>query len=111
MECFARSTFTPKFMWKLKKNGQSELQLVADGHDPLTPDYFIKLGEWSQVLIIKKAEWNHGGVYKCNVSTGNDSIQTDAELNVLGRYSYELLMSNTHLKPAHTSITIYSASK
>ena len=83
MECFVRSTLTPKFMWMLTRREQS--RSVVDGHNPLTPDYFIKLGERSQRLIIKKAEWKHGGVYKCNVSTRNGSIQTVAKLDVLGK--------------------------
>ena len=82
MECFVRSTLTPRFTWKFTRKGQS--QLIVDGHDPLTLDYFIKLGERSQVLIIKEAKWKHEGIYQCIVSTLNDSVQAEAKLNVLG---------------------------
>ena len=106
MECFVRSSLPQKFMWKLIKNGRSEL--VADGHNPLTPDYFIKLGEKSQVLIIKRAEWEHGGVYKCSISTSNDTVEADAKLNVLGKYMIIISRHYTHINHnyAHTSITI-----
>ena len=52
MECFVHTSLTPSFMWIFVRKGQS--QPIVDGHNVLTPDYFVKLGERSQVLIIKK---------------------------------------------------------
>ena len=85
MECFVRSTLKPNFMWTFTRKGQS--RSIVDGHNPLTPDYFIKLGDRSQVLIIKKAEWKHEGVYQCIASTNSNSVQAEAKLNVLGKFN------------------------
>lgn len=88
MECFVCSSLTPNFMWTFTRKGQS--QSIVNGHNPLTPDYFVKLGERSQVLIIKKAEWKHEGVYKCIASTNSNFVQAEAKLNVLGKFTHYL---------------------
>ena len=111
MECFVRSTLTPRFTWKFTRKGQS--QLIVNGHDPLTLDYFIKLGERSQVLIIKEAKWEHEGTYQCIVSTLNDSVQAEAKLNVLGEYRivYDYAMSAVeYFNDVHGNL-VYSANK
>ena len=92
MECFVRTSLTPSFMWIFVRKGQS--QPIVDGHNVLTPDYFVKLGERSQVLIIKKAEWKHEGVYQCIASTKNNSGQAEAKLNVLGKFNIYDFMAN-----------------
>ena len=86
LECFVRSSLTPTFTWTFTRKGQ--LQLIVDGHNPLTSGYFIKLGERSQTLIIRETKWIHEGSYKCDVSTDNGTIYAGAELNVLGKYKY-----------------------
>ena len=92
LECFVRSTLTPKFIWKFTRKGLS--QLIVDGHNPLTLDYFVKLGERSQVLIIKEAKWIHEGIYQCIVSTDNRTIQAEAKLDVLGKYANVINTNN-----------------
>lgn len=77
------STLTPIFSWEFTRKGFE--QSIVSAHNPLTSDYLIKLGERSQVLIIRQAEWKYEGVYKCVVSTDNSTLQAEANLNVLGR--------------------------
>lgn len=71
-------------MWTFTRKGHS--QLIVDGHNPLTLDYFVKLGERSQVLIIREAQWIQEGSYQCSVSTDSNTIHTEATLNVLGKH-------------------------
>ena len=83
LQCFVRSTLTPRFTWTFTRKGQS--QLIVNGHNPLTRDYFVKHGERSQVLIIREAKWVQEGSYQCRVSTDSNTIHAEATLNVLGK--------------------------
>ena len=82
--CFVRSTLNPTFAWNFVRKGKT--RSIVDRHNPLSPDYFIKLGERSQLLIIKETKWVHEGVYRCIASTGNKTIQAEAMLQVLGKH-------------------------
>ena len=83
LHCMVCSTLTPTFSWTFTRKGLE--QSIVSAHNPLTSDYLIKLGERSQVLIIREAEWKYEGVYKCVASTDSSTVQTEANLNVLGR--------------------------
>ena len=83
LNCSVCSTFTPRFTWTFTRKGQS--QLIVNGHNPLTHGYFVKLGERSQVLIIREAKWVQEGSYQCTVSTDNNTVHAEATLNVLGK--------------------------
>ena len=84
LHCMVCSTATPAFSWKFTRKGSEHS--IVDEHNPLTPDYLIKLGERSQLLIIREAEWKYEGVYKCIVSTDSNTVQAEANLSVLGKY-------------------------
>ena len=64
---------------------KGKTQLIVDGDHPLTLGYFVQLGERSQVLIIREAQWVQEGSYQCSVSTVNNTIHAEATLNVLGK--------------------------
>ena len=83
LRCMVCSSLTPTFSWAFTRKGSE--QSIVSAHNPLTSDYLIKLGERSQVLIIREAEWKYEGVYKCVASTDNSTVHTEASLNVLGR--------------------------
>ena len=61
--------------------------MIVDGHNPLSPGYLVKLGERSQVLIIKETKWIQEGLYQCSVSTDSNTIHAEAALNVLGKHN------------------------
>ena len=102
LECFVCSGPTPTFTWTLTRKGQS--QTLVNGYNPLTFGYFVKFGERSQVLIVREAEWTQEGLYRCTVSTGNETLHTEANVTVLGMHLVICLVST------HAFSQIYSCS-
>lgn len=81
-QCSVHSTLIPTFIWRFTRKGFTEAEIIANGSDPLSTDYFIIAGQRSQVLIITDVQWRHGGVYTCIVSSDSHQIQAEASLNV-----------------------------
>ena len=85
-QCSICSTLIPNFKWNFTRNGSREAEIVA-ASGTLSAGYFIIRRHRSQVLIIPRVQWRHEGVYTCIVSSGNDQIQAEANLNVLSKQS------------------------
>ena len=76
--CTVRSTLIPIFFkWNFTRKGLLEAETIANKRD-----YSVTSEERSQVLIINSVQWRHEGVYTCIVSSGNNQIEAEANLNV-----------------------------
>jgi hypothetical protein len=72
-------------MWTFTRKRHSQ-SVIVDGHNPLTLGYLVKLGERSQAIIIREAQWIQEGSYQCTASTDSNTIHAEATLNVLGKH-------------------------
>ena len=79
--CSACSTLEPTIMWTFTRKGSMHSEMVDENST------FVDLisGENSLSLIISTVNWTYEGVYRCIVSTFNNQIEVEANLNVLSK--------------------------
>ena len=79
--CSAYSTLEPTIMWTFTRKGSMHSEMVDENST------FVDLipGENSLSLIISSMNWTYEGVYHCIISTLNNQIEAEANLNVLSK--------------------------